>query len=335
MKPSAQSDLSTDTKKDLLKKMIWVRLVQEAIIAEYPKQQMRCPVHLCIGQEANSVGVSQNLRPDDLVFGGHRYHGPYLARGGNLDRMISEFYGKENGCTSGFGGSMHLIDRSVGVEGAVPILGSSMSIAVGAALSVQLRKQDRLVVAFIGDAIPEEGIFHESMNMASVKNLPFLVYCENNGLSTMTSLQTRQPNRPLTDVAKAHGIRSWNADGNDVESVVQISAEAAAYVRTEGKPAFVEAKTFRWREHCGPSYDFDLGFRSETEVRSYETSCPIAKWQKKLLDEALVSEQEIVGWRSEMKERVDASMAQAQKAAFPDPERTFRSVFDSAQVALF
>ena len=164
-----------DILKTLYTKMLLVRKVEEKIVELYPEQEMRCPVHLCIGQEAVPVGICANLFPTDYVLSAHRSHGHYLAKGGDLNSMMAELYGKKTGCSGGNGGSMHLVDIDAGFLGSTPIVGSTIPIAVGVAFASVLRKEKRTVAVFLGEAATEEGVFHESVNFAKLKNLPVLL----------------------------------------------------------------------------------------------------------------------------------------------------------------
>ena len=165
---------------DMLRAMTRIRMVEEEIAKRYPEQQMRCPVHLSIGQEAAAVGVCSALQSTDWAFSGHRNHAHYLAKGGNLKAMLAEIYGKATGCCGGKGGSMHLTDQNAGFIGATPIVGSTVPIAVGAALTAQREGNGRVVVVFLGDGAMEAGVVHESLNFAALKKLPILFACENN-----------------------------------------------------------------------------------------------------------------------------------------------------------
>src|ERR1700712_3159083 len=212
--------------------MLRIRLVEEAIADEYPKQQIRCPVHLCIGQEAVAAGVSDVLDPQDWVVSGHRSHGHYLARGGNLDAMMAELYGKLAGCCAGKGGSMHLIDLAVGFLGAVPIVASPIPIGVGAALGAMLGGEPRVVIVSLGDGAMEEGPAHESLNFAALKRLPVVFVCENNFFSVYTHISARQPEvRSLSQVARGHGVKACSGDGNNVLEVRRLAADAVCAAR--------------------------------------------------------------------------------------------------------
>ena len=255
-------------------------MVEEAIAAEYPKQEMRCPTHLCIGQEAIAVGVCANLQREDIVFSTHRSHGHYLAKGGNLPAMIAELYGKTTGCSRGIGGSQHLIDLSVNFWGSAPIVASTIPVAVGAALSVALKHEKRIVVSFFGDAAIEEGVFAESINFAALKKLPILFICENNMYSTNTPLRERQPDRPIYKIPQAMGIDSYYEDGNDIGKVYRLSKKVIAHIRQGKGPQFIEFATWRTREHVGPNMD-PPAFRPKKELDFWKNRDPIGQFVRK------------------------------------------------------
>src|SRR5574341_1329612 len=211
----------------LFYEMLRIRMVEEKIAELYPEQEMRCPVHFCIGQEAVAVGMCAALFREDYVMSGHRSHGHYLAKGGDLKAMMAELYGKVTGCSQGKGGSMHLVDLSAGFLGATPIVGSTIPISVGTALGSMMRGERRVTAIFFGDASPETGVFHESLNFAALKGLPVIFVCENNLYSTASPLSVRQPEgREIFWLAKAHGVESYQGDGNDVIEVYTMAAQA-------------------------------------------------------------------------------------------------------------
>lgn len=260
----------------LYRLMLRIRRTEEAIATRYAEQEMRCPTHLCIGQEAVCVGVSAYLTKNDYVFSNHRAHGHYLAKGGSLQAMVAELYGKATGCCGGLGGSMHLIDPSAGFLGAVPIVASTIPLAVGAAWAAKLRGEARISVVFFGDGAFEEGVVHESIIFAALHRLPIVFVCENNLYSVYTRLDERQPMRPIHGVAAAHGCHTATADGNDIIAVMAAVEPAIARARGGEGPIFLEFSTYRWREHCGPNYDDDLGYRPEGELATWEKLCPIS-----------------------------------------------------------
>lgn len=267
---------------DLLKKMLWIRGIEEELANRYKEQEMRCPMHLCIGQEAIPVGVCESLTKTDKMFSNHRAHGHYLAKGGNAKAMVAEIYGKVTGCCGGRGGSMHLIDLSVGFMGATPIVGGTVPLAVGAAWAAKLKKTDDIAVIFLGDGCFEEGVVHESMNFAALHKLPILFVCENNEFSVYTHASIRQPVRPIYKIAEAHGLNASSIDGNDIYEVITASKEMIDLARSGSGPQFLECKTYRWREHCGPDYDNHLGYRSKESIDVGHLSCPVMRLHNKL-----------------------------------------------------
>jgi pyruvate dehydrogenase E1 component alpha subunit len=266
--------------------MLLIRRIEEALVAEYPKQEMRCPVHFSIGQEAIAVGVSANLTRKDWIVSNHRSHAHYIAKGGDLKSFIAELYGKESGCCLGRGGSMHLTDLKAGFLAGIPIVGSSMPIAAGVAMSQNWGKLESLTVAYIGDAAAESGSFHETLNFASLHNLPLLTICENNEYSIFTPLSQRQPiNRTITDLASSHGIKTYRGNGDSILEVVEVTKEARNYILTKSKPAFIEFSTYRLLEHCGPNFDDDLNYRDPSDVENFTNRDPISIILKKLIQE--------------------------------------------------
>lgn len=301
-----------DLSLQLWESMVRIRLIEEAIATRYAEQQMRCPVHLSIGQEAAAAGVGAALRTEDQVMSGHRSHAHYLAKGGDLNAMIAEIYGKETGCCKGRGGSMHLVDLRAGFVGAVPIVGSTIPIAVGLAFADRQLKRDRVTVAFLGEAATEEGVFHESVNFAALHRLPVIFLCENNLYSVYSPMKVRQPlDREVYEVAAGHGILAHQGDGNDPLAVHALTRDAVAHARAGDGPVFLELKTYRWREHCGPGFDNHIGYRTEAEYLEWRKRDPIENFENKLRAEGSFDE----GRGVDFKRRTDTEIAQAFDAA--------------------
>ncbi|MEK6641433.1 MAG: thiamine pyrophosphate-dependent dehydrogenase E1 component subunit alpha [Nitrospirota bacterium] len=297
--------------------MLRIRRIEEALADRYAEQEMRCPMHLCIGQEAIAVGVCAALSSHDVVFGNHRAHGHYLARGGNLNAMIAELYGRVTGCCGGRGGSMHLIDLGVGFMGATPIVGGTVPLAVGSAWAAALMGEPRVSVVFFGDGCFEEGVVHESLNFAALHKLPVVFVCENNEFSVYTRLTERQPDRPIYRVAEAHGVAAYAGDGNDVEAVLSIAQAAVAKARQGEGPQFIELKTYRWREHCGPSFDDDLNYRSKPEIEDGLKDCPIAKLLTRLKQRNVIASSAVSRFESEIRQEIQEAFQFALASAKP------------------
>lgn len=263
-------------KNKLFESMLRIRLVEESIANKYSEQKMRCPTHLSIGQEAIAVGVCANLTSQDQVLSTHRAHAHYLAKGGCLNSMMAEIYGKASGCSKGMGGSMHLIDTSVGFMGSTAIVGNTIPVAVGLALEKKLTRKKSIACVFFGDGATEEGAFYESVNFAIIHSLPILFICENNLYSVYSGLEVRQPmDRKIYKMVRAMGISAQHANGNDVEEVARKVKHAKTMILKSGGPQFLEFDTYRWREHCGPNFDNNIGYREESEFLKWKKKDPL------------------------------------------------------------
>jgi pyruvate dehydrogenase E1 component alpha subunit len=302
---------------ELYRSMLRIRRTEEALATRYREQQMRCPMHLCIGQEAVAAGVCHVLRKTDRVFSNHRAHGHYLAKGGDLRRMLAELYGRENGCCAGRGGSMHLIDLDAGFLGSTPIVGGTVPLAVGTAWSAQLRGEAHVTVVFFGDGCFEEGVLHESMNFAALHALPIVFVCENNDYSVYTPLRERQPMRSIAGVARAHGLTVAEIDGNDVTAVQAVASDAVAAARVGQGPQFIEASLYRWLEHCGPDDDSHLGYRSAQDIAHGRSQCPLAKLQVQLTRAGVLDSHASAVLEDDIGHEIDAAFSYAIKSPYP------------------
>ena len=319
---------NTYSYQELLYNLKFIRAVEEEIAKEYPKQEMRCPTHLSIGQEAVAVGVCANLSDHDFVVSGHRAHAHYLGKGGSLNAMIAEIYGKVTGCCQGKGGSMHLVDTSVGFMGSTAIVGGTIPIGVGLGLSIQTKKEDRISTIFLGEGACEEGVFYESANFTATKNLPVLFICENNLYSVYSPLHVRQPeSRKLHEMIKAIGINSDYGNGNDVIEVLDKTQKATEYIKTEKKPCFLEFYTYRHREHCGPNFDNDIGYRTPEEFKKWEKEDPVTCFQNKLLQESILNKNDILKIEAQIQNQIQEAFDFAKRSDFPDEQEIYTHLF--------
>ena len=266
-----------------------IRSIELLISEKYEEQIFRCPVHLSIGQEAIAVGVSLHLTVNDKVVSTHRSHAHYIAKGGDVFRMLSELIGSPLGCCKGRGGSMHIFDNSVGFMASVPIVGSSLPIAIGLALAEKNLNSKNLVVAFIGDAALETGAFYESLNLAALKELPLLIVLEDNGYSTFSNKSVRWPaSKNVRETIQGMGVSYLHGYGDDVEEIYKNVSNIITRVRSNN-PILIHLETFRRYEHCGPNLDDKLGYRSKTEIESYLERDPLKILGHKLVDSGVVS----------------------------------------------
>jgi TPP-dependent pyruvate/acetoin dehydrogenase alpha subunit len=316
--------------EDLLFRMLKIRIVEEKIAELYREQEMRCPVHLCIGQEAIAAGVCANLTDEDYVLSTHRSHGHYLAKGGDIRRMIAEIYGRSTGCSYGKGGSMHLIDLDVGYLGSAPIVGSTIPIAVGTAFGSTMRGDSQVTVVFFGEGATEEGVFHESLNFALLKELPVVFVCENNLFSVYSPMEVRQPKiREVYELARGHGIQSYQGDGNDVVQVYKKTRGAINKARIGGGPTFLEFQTYRWREHCGPFYDNDIGYRTELEFLKWKNRCPIERMESHLIDEGILERREMDQIVLQLKAEMEDAVNFAKTSSVPEDNMLMEHLYAS------
>jgi pyruvate dehydrogenase E1 component alpha subunit len=303
---------------DVFRKMLRIRLIEEEIERRYHQNQMKTPIHLVIGQEATSVGCCAALRPEDLLYSSHRTHGNYLAKGGDLKTMLCEMHCRINGCAGSRGGSMHLIDKSVGMAGTSAIVGGAMPIATGAALAAQLQGLDRVSVVFIGDATTEEGVTSESLNFAALKRLPVIFFCENNFYSVQSPLATRQPPREIYKWAASYGIASVRVDGTNVLDVYEATREAVSRAREGGGATFIEAPVYRFRAHGGAGDDSHTGYRDPAERDAWEKVCPVETYYQFLAKAGLIDAAQRERMRAEIMHEVLEAFNYA--LASPNPE---------------
>lgn len=317
-----------NNKIELFYDLLRIRIIEETISKKYSEGKMRCPVHLSIGQEAIPVGICSQLTKNDQIVSAHRSHAHYLAKKGNLSAMISELYGKSTGCAKGIGGSMHLIDPKAGMVAAVPIVGSSMPIAVGLSWANKMNKSKNIVVVFFGDGAIEEGTFHESLNFAALHSLPILFVCENNNFSVYTSLEKRQSNRrKISNIAGAHGIKSFVNEGSNVYKVAEISKLAVDFIKKNNQPCFIELDTFRHLEHCGPANDDILEYRKKDYIKYWMKKDPVIIAQKVLLESNLLSLDDINQFRKKIQKECDTAFNFAENAPFPMKKDLYNKLY--------
>jgi pyruvate dehydrogenase E1 component alpha subunit len=313
--------------KNLFSSLLKLRMTENEIAKKYSEQEMRCPVHLSIGQEAAAVGVCANLDLRDQVYSTHRCHSHYLAKGGNLRSMISELYGKKSGCCGGRGGSMHLMDPSVGMMLSLPIVASIIPIAVGAALSLKLKNKKNVISVFFGDAAVEEGVFHESANFASLNKLPIVFVCENNKYSCFTKINERQPSEDITRLAKCHNISNLRINGNDLIDVYEKSKMIIQQIKKKPEPFFLQLDTYRHVEHCGPNSDDNLNYRGKSELNNWLKDDPLENFIKFLKRENEYDQKIVNEINDKIMIEIDSAFKFAKNDKFPNPTSIKKFVY--------
>lgn len=314
--------------KTTFNEMLRIRLIEEKIENEYHKDQMKTPIHLVIGQEAITVGVCAALQKTDLVHATHRTHGTYLAKGGDLRGMIAEMFCKKTGCVGSRGGSMHLLDKSVGMAGSSAIVGGAVPIATGMAFTAKMKKVDWASVVFFGDAATEEGAVWESLNFAALKKLPIIYVCENNFYSVCSPITNRQPpNVEIYKKAESFGIAAIQVDGTNVLEVYEAAVIAVERARSGQGATFIEAKAYRWRAHGGAGDDSHTGYRDPEEVRLWQQVCPVETFFHFLKENRVINDTERDRMAKEIAVEIEDAFAFAERSPLPTEPDLFLHLY--------
>lgn len=325
-KHSIAVDISSATLQAMYVTMLKLRKFEERV-AELIGKEIKCPTHLCIGQEAVATGVCTNLRRDDYVFSTHRSHGHYIAKGGDMKALMAEFYGKATGCSKGRGGSMHLASPDMGLPGSSAIVAGTVPLAVGAALAFSMQGKDTVSVAFFGDGAIGEGAFYESLNFASLKKLPVVFICENNLYSTHMPISACLADTNIYKKVEAFNMPGLRIDGNDVVEVYQAAGGAVENARLGKGPTLIECMTYRWRGHVGSSDDLDKGLRSKEELDYWMARCPIKALERFLLHRGVISELEKNQICTGIQREVEETVIFARESPYPDKIELLSNVF--------
>ena len=323
-------DFSKDLVLKLYKSMLRIRLAEESLVNPIVKGEIRTPVHLYSGEEAIASGLCANLKKDDYIFGNHRSHGHYLAKGGDMGKMIAEIYGKETGCSRGRGGSMHLIDPENGVMGIVPIVAGTISLALGAALASKIRKDNKVTVSFFGDGATGEGVLYESLNFAALKKLPIIFACENNLYSTHLPIKEIRAKENIFEIASPFGITSLRIDGNNVLDVFEAGKKASEQCRSGYGPYFIEFLTYRFRGHVGPDDNIQgshTDIRPKEEVEKWLKNDPIKNLEEFIFSRNISSKCEISEIYNNIQKEVEEATTFALISGYPEPSELEKYVY--------
>jgi pyruvate dehydrogenase E1 component alpha subunit len=311
----------------LYRTMVRIRRFEEKLIDLKARGAIPGVLHLYIGEEATATGVCAALRTDDFITSTHRGHGHCIAKGGDLSKMIAELFGRSTGYCCGKGGSMHIADASIGILGANGIVGAGIPIAGGAGLSIRLRGTDQVVACFFGDGGANQGTFHESLNLAALWKLPVIFVCENNRYAISVA-QSRSTSVEDVFVRKeAYGMHGRMVDGNDVMAVHEATLEAAERARNGEGPSLLECKTYRWRGHYEGEADRGRTYRSAEEIADWKSKCPIERFRKWLLEEALLAESDFDKIEDDIREEIEKAIRFAEDSPFPDPEEALTGLY--------
>lgn len=323
-------NISNPKLKELYRTMLRIRYCEESFVQPILNSEVRCPVHLCTGQEAVAAGVCAALTKDDYIFGNHRSHGHYLAKGGGMRELAAEIYGRETGCSRGRGGSMHLIDPGVGMLGSAPIVAGTISLALGAALASSIRKDRRVTVSFFGDGATGEGVLCESLNYAALKRLPLIFACENNLYSTHLPINEIRVSNRIFEIGIPFGEQSFRVDGNDVLKVYAQTKKAVDLCRKGKGPVFLEFLTYRMHGHVGPDDNIQgthTDIRPKKEIERWRKKDPIKQLEQLLLKKKILTLDGMDKIRSNVKQEVVDAHTFARNSPFPKKEELDKYVF--------
>jgi pyruvate dehydrogenase E1 component alpha subunit len=317
-------NLSKEKLIEMYKKMLEIRYFEEKVFELYAQNLVPGTIHLYAGEEAVAVGVCSNLRKDDYVTSTHRGHGHCIAKGAQLKRIMAEILGKKTGYCKGKGGSMHIADFNVGMLGATAVVGAGLPIAMGAGLSIKLRRTDNVVACFFGDGASNQGTFHEAINMAAIWKLPVIFVCENNIYAMGTRQSTVMLVKNVADRAVAYGILGVAVDGNDVLAVYKTAQKAIERARKGEGPTLIECKTYR---HKGHSRIDPAKYRPKEEVEEWLRKDPIKRFKEKLLQTNILMETEIQQIEKEVSTEIEQAVKFAMESPYPSPEEALEDVY--------
>lgn len=317
---------AVEERLEMHRTMLRIRRFEEKLAALFKRGQLPGFVHLYIGEEAVATGMCAALRPDDRITSTHRGHGHLIAKGAQVDRMMAELLGRVDGYCRGKGGSMHIVDFSLGIIGTNGIVGGGIPIGTGAAFGDQQLGRDNVTVTFFGDGAANQGVFHEAMNLAAIWKLPVIFCCENNGYTEWTPTHKLTAGK-IADRGRAMGIPGEQIDGNDVVAVREAADRAVARARAGEGPTLIEAMTYRWHGHNEGEEAFSGAYRPDDEQAQWRDRDPIKADRARLLDEGVATEDELDRIDAEEVERIEAALRFAENSPEPDVEEALQGLF--------
>jgi len=326
--PVSINNQDIDVLKNMLNAMLLIRKTEQQLALGRKNGIIGGPVHLGVGQEAIAVGVSQNLHKTDRVFGGHRSHSHLLALNPDFYRLFAEVLGKKTGFSKGMGGSMHLYDQPNGFYGSVPIVAGTVSLAVGAAMAAKMQGTDDIGVAYIGDGAVEEGIVHESFNLAKIQKAPMLFVIENNLFASHMHISLRQPSDMISRFSIANDIPYKLVDGNNVVAVTKASKELIDDMRAGKGPGLIELVTYRWYGHVDWRDDVDVGVdRSLEDIENWKARDPIMRLSKSMIEAKMWTTEEEESLNNKIDKEIQIAWEMAMNDPYPSSDSTLKYVY--------
>ncbi len=319
---------NVDVLMSMLESMVTIRKTEQQLALGRKNGLIGGPVHLGAGQEAIAVGISQHLQCTDRVFGAHRSHSHLLALNPDFYRLFAEVLGKETGFSKGMGGSMHLYDQPNGFYGSVPIVAGTVSLAVGAAMAAKMQKTDDIGVVYIGDGAVEEGVVHESFNLAKIQKAPVLFVIENNLFASHMHISLRQPSNMISRFAIANDIPYRLVDGNDVVEVAKASKELIDDMRSGKGPGFIELVTYRWYGHVDWRDDVDVGVdRALDDIENWKARDPILRLSKSMIKAKIWSMEQEEDLNNKLDKEIQIAWERAMNDPYPPSDATLKYVY--------
>ncbi len=313
---------------ELYKKLYLIRRAEERIKDLYSEDEMKTPMHMSMGAEAIAAGVCAALKKQDQVFGTYRSHALYLAKSGETDKFFAELYGRSTGAAGGKAGSMHLAFPEAGVMQTSAVVGTTIPVAVGAALAHKIKKDGKMTAVFFGDGAVNEGVFWESLNFAALKKLPILFVCEDNELAIHSHAVSRLAHSELKKIAQQFALHTEKSETTDVFEIYTLAQTVLEKMRQDSMPGFLHLKYYRYLEHVGVGEDFESGYRSREEFVGWHKKDPIALQRTKLVNSE-VTEKEITLLETKINKQIHTSIDRAKQAPFPKATELFTHLFSS------
>lgn len=318
------SNLEDSLKIEMLKKMYQIRYFEEEAEQLIIRGKIHGTCHLYVGEEATAVGAIYALRKDDLITSTHRGHGHCIAKGADLNLMMAEFLGKKTGYCKGKGGSMHIADVEQGNLGANGVVGGGIGIATGAALTCKMKRNGKVVICFFGDGAVNQGIFHESVNIASIWKLPVIYLCENNQYGMSMPVKEAFNIQRLSDRKLAYGIDGITIDGNNLIEVFNVTSYFIEKCRSGSGPVLIESLTYRWKGHSKSDAQV---YRSKEEVKAWMKKDPIERYKKILLEEGIITPEKDEEIKAEVEKEIGEALRFAEESPFPEPGEVEEDVY--------
>jgi pyruvate dehydrogenase E1 component alpha subunit len=324
LKKAESLDLTREDLIEMYRTMILIRQFEEKADELYALGKVHGTMHLSAGQEGVAVGTGRVFTEEDYLLNHHRGHGHFIASGADVNKMMAEFLGKETGYCHGRGGSMHIADVNANNLGANGIVGGGIELAAGVGLAIQMKKEERVVLVLFGDGAANEGIFHESLNMSAIWDLPVVYLCENNHYGMSAEVERVSSKVPFKGRAEAHGIPGYFIDGNDVLAVYEVMQEARDHSLSGKGPVFVETETYRYFGHS--KSDRNL-YRSKDEIQEWKDKDPIGRFESLLLEADVLDEEKAKEIYTEMEQVIEQAVEFAENSPDPDPENVMEWVY--------